>query len=295
MLTIYRIGEGSLDFLEYDYNIHSNPSYAYKNGKLICNFDLIFQDDHSYSEKDIEFLKYIEIPIIGMPRIPKSYQTILLSKNNIEHPDTYWYSGKYSGNKLIGLLENFEDNENIFIKMNMGARGIGSVILAKKEIQRYITIDKYTEEEIKSPFLSKEVSIEDNGSARDSLQKNDVIFQKIVKPIKEYRTIFIYGEKPLLFERDISGGVGNASISGKATPLIENYDYSRLGNINDFFHTLNSPFMSFDLYESEGKHDYGVFEFQIEFGHRFIENHSYLFTQLRKGMSNLLKDRNLIQ
>ena len=45
--------------------------------------------------------------------------------------------------------------------------------------------------------------------------------------------------------------------------------------------------MSFDLYETK-EGDIGVFEFQQEFGHAYINNHSLLIDAMRKGMENIL-------
>ena len=125
-------------FLKYNTNIEiiKFPELYFKENKVICNFDAILYLDGGspYNRSEIVYQAILAgIPEFGIKRFTKNEQTILLLKNNINIPKT-WFCEKINSTTVVSLLNNINNNKKIVIKYNVGARGLGQLLLTKREL-----------------------------------------------------------------------------------------------------------------------------------------------------------------
>lgn len=101
----------------------------------------------------------------------------------------------------------------------------------------------------------------------------DYIIQEYIDTRKEWRMLWFFQQQPIIVERGIDkdGWQANACNNAIGSSKTINEDlYATYGIdinlLNRFFTSLNAPFMSVDLYYDVAKEEWGIFEFQMEFG-----------------------------
>jgi hypothetical protein len=101
---------------------------------------------------------------------------------------------------------------------------------------------------------------------------NSIIIQEYLDYREEWRILWFYGLDPIIIKRNKAkdNWQVNACNNKDNISFLDTLSYSRLQNIlkdiNNMCIALKTPFMSIDVYHDKSKDEYGVFEFQMEFG-----------------------------
>ncbi len=138
--------------------------------------------------------------------------------------------------------------------------------------------------------------------------RKDLILQKYIKNRLEYRIIWFYSGDPIIIKRDLDTDQWQANAcnnsSNSSHYLTETYNdkleielfnkYVDMKLINTAFNKLDTPFLSVDIYIDTDTNQFGVFEFQMEFGWTKTYNFPYNLVQenIENSILKLVKDKN---
>jgi len=123
-------------FFKYsDIELVKTPEVYFKAQYVRFNFDAVLILDGTITyDYIIMNAKLAGIPVYGIDRYDKNTQAIILNKAGINIPDT-WYSFYFNNyNDIISLMNNVNDNDKIIVKYSIGARGLGQMLLTKREL-----------------------------------------------------------------------------------------------------------------------------------------------------------------
>lgn len=285
----------NIKFLYNEFNV-VKPYVLYKNNELIKNFDylLLFDANDDYQSLDI--------PTIGCKRVDKSKQMLYLNKLGINTPKFYKVFGNDTENRYdeyYTLLEDMNDECEIILKPEGGARGLGQILLKKKEIYNFFE-ELYKEGTILKLVDNfniggdiKNMSEEEIKWSNDALFDNSFFITEKVNIKNEYRVMLFYGEDPIIIQRSVDKNwQANISLSNS---------FKVIDNSNDLFNSefnnklkmlldsLNSPFLSTDIYEDING-NFGLFEYQMQFGYKSLPK-SLMIKKINKSVHNLINDK----
>lgn len=250
-----------------------------KQNKIIVPFDclLILDGDTNLDDDYITLIKYNKTPILGIPRLKKHKQALILSKYNINHPITFkTLNNGDSINRLANLLVDIDDETMLYIKYEQGARGLGQMRMTKKQLLLFVdeesnlrskllseleSNDKHKEDKLTydeqyqycEPIVNKETTKDNsyesyknkigefkvNGGNYINL-KNSII-QVETPIIEEYRMLWFFNEKPIIIKRDktISDWQSNACNNSLGSSRVLSSDlYNTLYNDPKFSELL---------------------------------------------------------
>jgi len=268
------------------YNWVTHPMCLYSSNKKIANFDFTLAID-SYDKFISNICKITQKPLIGCERFEKSTQIALLNNGGINTPYTtkFFSSEKTSFRNIEDILSSFEEDELIVIKEEDGARGIGQALGKRENILNFIVhgevdnlrfgnYDQYNQKKIKiknENFLP----IEENDSYQRLKNNTNILFQKYIKNTTEFRIIYFYDEPFIIIKRDEdeNGSWQKNNQVTKNAKLITSHNLITKdieNKLRHFFDKLNSPYFSIDLYYDHDMSTWGIYEFQMEFGHKNI-------------------------
>jgi hypothetical protein len=273
------------------------------------NFDIIYGKDNL-----CEFN-----PHFGKERINKSSQLYVFDKYNIKYPKSYkLHSGYYLS--YYTYLNDYSDENKFVIKYEHGAKGIGQVLLSKKEFELFITAIDYdnddkcsvkstdiktTEDaaEVKADSILTKfnfggdlISLENNPI--DLLKNaNDCFVQEFIETKNEYRLLAFYNQPPILIKRGkAENGWQCNSCQSKIGEeidiniLLSNKNFEELYlSIQNLFYAWDSPAASFDIYEDING-NFGCFEFSTEFGYVYIPKEK-LFNRFNNALEYIIKSK----
>lgn len=287
-----------------------------KIGQLSIGSGFNFNFDIIYDRNDLccDFM-----PHFGKSRLDKSLQLFLFERFKLNYPKSFKIHSSYYLS-YYSYLKDYRDDDKFIIKYELGARGIGQVLLTKKEFETFIkeskdnvTVyeknkkddyeDKIENEKIKKFEISNKFNY--GGDKTDSLYDSENLvkechncFIQEFKEIKnEYRLLMFWKEKPILIKRAKAenGWQSNSCQSG----IGEVYDIDLLLKSKEFknfyskveklFYYWNSPAVSFDIYE-DSNFDYGCLEFSTEFGYEFVPKEE-LFIKFNNALENIIKEK----
>jgi hypothetical protein len=290
-----KVDNSNIAMLINKFNIVNDPYIFNENFNIIKNHDITFLCDSHEAEYT---LKHLNIPKIGCDRYDKFLQQQILRNNGFNVPDFYsqFYYEKFSNKRhdfYHPLLDNLNENDEIIIKSQSGARGLGQILTTKKEL--YNILDNYNDLE----FI-KTLNI--GGSEKDSeesvkhvnimLNNSEYFFiSKKLNIINEYRLMVFFGETPVVMKRNLDPTKWQGNIS--VTNNYEIIDYKKVFNedfnnkTQNFLKTLNTPWLSMDLYE-DSNNNLGFFEFQMQYAYKGF-NTSELIEKTNNSVMNILK------
>lgn len=293
----FEVSKSNAIFLNRDFNLIPNPTVYVKGEEKKKNFDCLFIFDGEYNRR-VEILKYHKVPYIGIHRETKDVQQLILNNFGFKTPPFYKeYENMFHSYERYDfyhiLLEDLDDEDEIVIKHQNGARGLGQILTKKKELYN---IFEYAED---VDFLNKLNigGIEKEGDIRLNLIKsmlsgNEFYITKKIEVVNEYRLMAFYGESPILVKRnkDSNHWQRNVTITNdyeivKDYKEVFNEDFNE--KIQNFLLYLNTPWLSMDLYEDE-KGNLGFFEYQMQYGYKALPKNE-IVDKTNKSVFNLLK------
>lgn len=250
------------------------------------------EDDSFFGEIFENIIKINKIIEIGSrKRLDKIFQSIILNKYNIYHPQTYY---NYKNYKPIYYKETFDsycDLDEFVVKPILGARGIGVKVMNRKDYRKLLDNPKLCGEIYKNEIEHDNKHNDDISSEQyvSSCIKNEgLLVQEKIDVKREFRLI-CFPENELIYERVKTDGqfLGNLSHGSYADKIdievVNSYDKSLLIKIKTILKDFNYPWLSIDLFVDE-KNRIGIFEFQMEFAYEGF-NH----IEIRENMANALK------
>ncbi len=271
-------GFGSCAQLLYrEFDILKLGYYFYEKGKIDPNFDAILKFDHK-SPSDFKFIcDLYNIPIIGMRRYWKMEQNMMLTNAGIMCPDTYDCSVKKDLEILDTLLHDVSDKTDIILKPQLGAKGIGQVKIKRGELyDKLYKLWKLDSKETKEAKEGNDNNKDDPDYLSEEIKKGGYCIQIFDRKIEEeYRILYFFENKPIIMKRlkgDSTWQSNNGAKPDNDSEYIGNNIQDLFGVknakiIDEFFHNLNTPFLSIDVYKNrEG--EMGIMEFQMEFGYK---------------------------
>ena len=304
------------DLFNHHFDIVPSANIRYRNTTSVTdiNFDALLLID-SQETTDIEFFcKLNNIPVIGTKRFTKSVQHLILRKHGIQTPETFFvynHNNKISDFSLVNLLSYVDDKQQLIIKMDAGARGLGQLFITKKTFVNY-ALNGFSFKERDSEFDAKNSNSFSYESSNDyyipegigvkvnapsyimpQLSRGYYIIQKYVNVAKEYRYLYFNGERPIIIER-VKGDddwQANSCVTGNgnyiSSPETEITNFKKIkSKIEELCKELNTPFLSIDLYiDTDG--NWGIFEFQMEFGILYVP-HDLLLKRITNSITNKL-------
>lgn len=299
-------------FFKYsDIEIVKNPQVYFMQNKQHFNFDaVLILDGNTDNDTTLIMARHAGIPIYGIRRYDKMEQSIMMNVAGINMPDTWFSEYIANCNDIVSLMKDVQDNEKVIIKYSLGARGVGQILLKKRELIdlfdsdgdvlnrlfdemplaecKVISIDQPAVETIPTkhtiqPHLSeierqllkfKNIKINKHDCLLSAIKRrNDIIIQRYIPNRIEWRMLWFYDQFPIVVRRNVDDGSWQANAcnnsSGSSTVVkmreIKEYgiDYDKL---DKFFRGMNTPFMSVDIYYDKDTEQWGLFEFQMEFG-----------------------------
>ena len=326
------------EILEGEFNIVHKPFFKFNGTSLENNFDFFLMiDGDEIPKKMRDYINFLNIPILGINRHHKSNQSLILKQNGLNTPMTYFLNEKINGFNIINLLSNITDkHEQLVVKMQTGARGLGQCLIKKQLLIDFLNEDPKMYDEIKemaragslkmqeepescfkkyetetkkegsNSFKSKEIneglksfdkykkSIKTgNGGWKDdnlinTLYNGDFIVQKFVEVSEEYRLLYFYNQEPIVIERKLNdtGWQANSCITGYRKEVKKYFIPTEIyDKIDKMAIKLKIPFLSLDVYKDKDD-NWGVFEFQSEFGFQEIESNK-LYEKLNGSVKEM--------
>ena len=314
-----------LNIIKYDNDL---PLFEIINNKILLNIDAILILDGNINNNFITLSKLYNIPLIGIPRYNKSFQSLFLINNNINIPPTFCINLE-SQNDFIVVLKDYKDDDLFVIKIEQGAKGLGQALLTKTELIYLFELSNeeldYVFKEIESvKVCDYELRNNEDYIKENTYDKNKMIDNKAIKKISnikwnihnnlllslkyrdnfiiqkyipnrlEYRMLWFYDNEPIIIKRDMDENVWQANAcnnSDDSSKYLDRYDmvpfFNDLEQINSVFNLLNTPFLSVDIYFDIDKNEWGIFEFQTEFGWTNTKDIPYTLMQQRIHDSTL--------
>lgn len=321
MIRVYfTSNSNNADFFKYNDKIEiiDNPKCYFIGDKFYTNFDIVYTiDGNELSIADIELIelcKLNNIPIIGTYRYNKAIQYQILKNYDIYTPYTVYSNNGFDQeiNANIALLNEINDDEEIIVKMILGARGWGQLKGKKLDILKLIYNNdvkklvekescnetKYIEIDVKKCELEeKQNNIEEK--YLENLEYNNIsylefrhcIIQKYENNIQEYRVLLFYSGDKIVVERNKNNWQGNACNNDSGSSIvidnkdIECTDFNLLeAKLRSIMKEYDYTCLSVDIFLNDK--GFGVLEFQEEFG--WTNTSAINSVELNKYMVNSL-------
>lgn len=262
-------------FLRKNFKITREIQIEYVSGQLKTNFDyILFFDSDQYTYN--EYSAYITNSF-GIPRYSKLAQHILLAKHNISCPN-FFYNNKEDFQQILSSLDY---NKKYYLKANYGARKIGTFYASPDEINT-IESNRRTIDLVK---LANQ-----NGWDYRNNEELEIIRQWLDNPMEnfiitedanqseEYRILLFYDQFPIICHRSDGKYTNDEKINKiiSRNEFLGKFDGELMDKLrdfilsNNFLKTLNTPFLSIDLYINRETQQFGIFEFQMQFGYRSV-------------------------
>jgi glutathione synthase/RimK-type ligase-like ATP-grasp enzyme len=306
-------------FFKYsDIEIVKSPEIYFSKQKPHFNFDAVLVLDGT-PERDIYIVKakLAGMPVMGINRYDKMEQSVMLTTAGIKIPDTWFIDNVSNCNDILSLLSSVTDGKRLILKYSLGARGLGQMLLTKRELIDLLdsdanviyklfeeteeckviqmpesctdetklvpsgppesdmkTISPYKNETDRQLDKLKDIKINKHECLKNAIiGRRDLVIQEYIPNRVEWRMLWFYDQFPIVVRRNIDAGTwqanacNNSSGSSFVTDMREIKDYGiDYDKIDDFCKSLNVPFLSIDIYFDEDTKDWGLFEFQSEFG-----------------------------
>lgn len=300
-------------FFKYsDFEIVKIPQTHFMKNKTHFNFDAVLILDGT-PDRDMTTVKakLAGLPVIGINRYDKMEQSIMLTNAGIKMPDTWFSDSINNCNDIVSLLSSVADDKKMILKYSLGARGLGQMLLTKRELidvfdsddnvihklfeepteckviempgigepisipnPEIKTITPYKDETERQLEKLKNVKINKHDCLQSAIRgRRDLIIQEYIPNRVEWRMLWFYDQFPIVVRRNIDDGTwqanacNNSSGSSFVTNMREIKDYGvDYDKIDEFCRGLNVPFLSIDIYFDQDTRDWGLFEFQPEFG-----------------------------
>jgi hypothetical protein len=254
------------------------PKIQVINSIIQTNFDYLLNFEDNY---------FLNVPPdliqqMGGPRLSKPYQATVLTALDILTPPLY---ADMNDNATFNqsILSNVNDDVPLFLKSNLGARGLGQTIVNRNTLEE-LTDTVYNndipkQEQIQSvedKYMVGGDKISKEGTHRDYLVntiKNGNYHFNIAQEVKEeYRIIGLYGMNPIIIKRHIEPyqWQANSGITQSGEYIKDSYYTDVFRGISDKLLDYNkTPWLSIDIYVTKSG-EIGVFEFQMEMGYRYV-------------------------
>lgn len=124
---------GLKSFLEQDIIFVEVLNTTFIESETNLNCDCILFLD-GCNEPEYFKLKSLYKNVIGIPRFSKSTQILLLKKFNINYPESFFSNQEiFLSNKLTRVLRSYDNETLLVVKIGLGARGLGQMLLTKKD------------------------------------------------------------------------------------------------------------------------------------------------------------------
>ena len=274
------------------------PHIKIIDSEIQTNFDYLLIFDGDGLTVPDGFIK-----TMGMERLSKPYQSVILKHLGILTPGTY---ADTNSNNVFNqaILSDINDNVYLYLKSNLGARGLGQTIVTRQSLEELVDIvhDKSLPNEsviktIESKFLVGGDESK-NSYYRDylmtTIRDGHYHFNIGLDIMEEYRVIGLYGLDPIIIKRDVDKfqWQANSGITrnGQYVTTTGQYDEEIKDIINKLLEYNKTPWLSVDIFvDSSG--NVGVFEFQMEMGYKYVPKKK-LTTSVRKAVYNYI-DKNL--
>ena len=273
------------------------PKVHVINSEIVTNFDVLL----NFEVNDLSDVPDGLINKMGGPRLEKPYQSVILGKLNIDTPGTY---ANMDNNATFNqsLLANVNDETPLFLKSNLGARGLGQTIINRNKLE--VLTDKiYGNNDKQGTILQLEKEYlvggdEDSKTGEhrdflyDTIKNGSYHFNKVINIKKEFRVIGLYGMDSIVIERTVepyqwqaNSGITGNGVYLESTPYMNEFNkYAQL-----LLNELKTPWLSIDFYIDE-RGQIGVFEFQMEMGYKFVPK-KLLTNGVRQAVHNYIKDK----
>lgn len=288
----------SITLLKHDFEVITNCEYYFIEKTLYKNFDVILIDDGGVSDINsddtqlINIFKNSGVPVYGLQRITKKIQPILLNQHNINYPKTFFCKHYSNQSEYLLLLKDYKNNDKFILKIDYGARGLGQALLTKRQI--FDLYERKLDEKIEEVKSEKKIGYDQElevcvdlkrpiklSEGYDAHLKGELtgggkyIIQEYIEKRLEWRMYWFYNKQHIIVQREMDTDSWQANAGknekGKSYVLTENmlkefYSKVDLNKINDFCNSLNTPYLSLDIYYDLKVKQWGLFEFQMEFG-----------------------------
>lgn len=235
--------------------------------------DLALQYESHFTDFVMERISAYGIKKIGCPRFPKTMQSVIMERLNINHPKSFFNRQTNDPFRLIEEFDSYVDLDEVVVKPVLGARGIGVKKLTREEykkcLQNYREIDEVFSEEKK--YLRENDDLDDSSYIEDSF-RSGMLVQEPINIKREFRVLCFAHSDLLVYERvkNPTEFCGNLSHGAEPKPvdkkLFERYIEPMIPTFNRLLTELNTPWLSIDLYVDQND-NIGVFEFQMEFAY----------------------------
>ena len=126
--------KGLEQFLEQDIIFVNNLKNTFIKDDSNMNCDCILFLD---SGNDLEYfkLKSLYKNVLGIPRLSKCNQILFLKQFNINYPESFFSNNNiFTNNSLANILKEYNDDKKLVVKIDNGARGLGQMLLSKKDL-----------------------------------------------------------------------------------------------------------------------------------------------------------------
>lgn len=252
--------------------VHDDPIVNVVNGKVLANFDY-YLDVNSWGTNYAPLLKEKYIKCI---RWPKRRQMIEARRAGISTPPFTLSTSNDINMICNNVAKLFDDvaepDDEVLIKVDDGARGVGQVVVKFKDLYRFV--DKHIN--AKDP-ISKDADWYKLGGDVDAPDLEEetiqmfkdytVTYYKKIELQREFRMLFNCAGHYQLSERNISSQAGYQCNGGEFNELFSKVSDSEIDKILQFVISTGLPFGSVDIYiDSDG--NYGIFEYCPQFGYR---------------------------
>jgi len=231
--------------------------------------------DIPLDETDINSLICLNKKVIGTKRLTKIQQYILLKNFNINTPKTFYNEQTLNPLHSVDLFNCYIDLEEIVIKPNEGARGIGVKKILSKDYLDCLYSDKFTlfTEDKLLESNEKNYDMDAKSYIEQSFRYSSFLFQEVIDVKREFRLIIFKNNGYVIYERLKKEGqfLGNLSEGSEAIKVsledCKKYIQPLIEKFYPLMDKMNYPWLSIDVYIDK-KDDVGVFEFQMEFAYR---------------------------
>lgn len=262
------------------------------------NVDFII-DTTGHLNKNIEFI--FKNKIISQYRLSKSLQAMILTKHDIAVPKQLHISNislesRPANVALISKMVNSLDEQQVLIKEEYGARGIGQLLLHVSDVVTlFENLISQTDKKLLE-LLVQTPNVKLLGNYNTEEEKNErlkglvadisnINVQQYLDNIKqEYRVLVFANGGVLVFER--KDGVDTGVILQVYT--LEMQDI--ICKLKNVLESIDQIFMSADIYILNDD-TMGVFEFSNEFGYKYYDCVKTISKHIEDSI--LLKIRNL--
>lgn len=286
-----------VSFLERDFNL-VYPSLSVIGNDEKTNFDVLLMFDDELNI-DIDLLN---IKTIGTKRYSKFEQSLILNKLGIKHPKTFKNIINASlddrDNLMMVMLDKYDDNDNLLLKINEGARGLGQIIINKQSYYELIEFIRKNNDYLKIfKFIKDNYDIGSNEYNEiekerfiEALINRDYVIQEFKNILSEWRLISFYGEEPIIINRNRDENSWQSKTTNDGT-VVNNSEFQYFEYFNQIanklMEKLNTPWLSIDIYLDDNG-DVGVIEFQMQMGYNKAPK-KLLVDKINKSVKNIIK------